>query len=266
MKEIRLAKKIIKTLIKDRILYPGRVLTEMVSLIARCGLLLILYAYVFKLNGGSINGLPYNIAAWSMFLYFGFYTLRLGSIARLIMQDVQSGNVEVLFNKPVSYLGYRIWWQIGSGLFPFLVAMTFGSLALVALVGIPETMQLPIFLPTVTLVFVLAIILSLLVYGIVGLLAFWVEDTNPIFWMVDKAVMILGGSYLPVAMFPPFLYKLSLYSPFGASQFMTHTVYEGWQLEWLSLVGIQIFWIIALTIVMALLFNKARAKVSVNGG
>lgn len=266
MKEIRLATKIIRTLVKDRMQYPGRLIADTFALVARCGVLLILYWYVFKLNGGTINGTTYILVAWSMFFYFAFSTLRLRDISRTIMRDVQSGNVEVLFNKPVSYLGYRIWWQIGSGLYPFLVATVLGSIALWLIVGIPQSMTIGIFAPTMLLVFVGASILSLVLYSIVGLLAFWIEEINPVFWMVDKAVMILGGSYLPVALFPVFMYKLALYSPFGASQFVTHTVYDTWASEWYLLIGIQAFWIVVLGLVMGIMFKKAREKVSVNGG
>lgn len=246
--------------------YPGRLIADTFALVARCGVLLILYWYVFNLKGGVVNGTPYILIAWSMFFYFAFSTLRLRDISKSIMQDVQSGNVEVLFNKPVSYLGYRVWWQIGSGLYPFLVATILGSIALALIVGVPQTMTLSIFLPTVFLVFIGASILSLILYSIVGLLAFWIEEVNPVFWMVDKAVMILGGSYLPIALFPPFMYKLALYSPFGASQFVTHTVYESWQSEWIMLIGIQGFWILVLALVVYIMFEKAKQKVSVNGG
>lgn len=266
MKEIRLANKIIRTLVKDRMQYPGRLIADTFALVARCGVLLILYWYVFKLNGGEVNSTPYIIVAWSMFFYFAFSTLRLRDISKAIAQDVQSGNVEVLFNKPVSYLGYRVWWQIGSGLYPFVVATVLGSIALALIVGIPETMTLSIFLPTLLLVFIGASILSLVLYSIVGLLAFWIEEINPVFWMVDKAVMILGGSYLPVALFPSFMYKLAIYSPFGASQFVTHTVYEKWHLEWPQLIGIQVFWIVVLAIIVFVMFKGAKRKISVNGG
>ena len=266
MKEIRLANKIIKTLVKDRIQYPSRLIADTFTLIARCGILLILYWYVFKLNDGAVNGTPYIITAWSIFFYFAFSTLRLRDISRLIMQDVKTGNVEVLFNKPVSYLLYRCWWQIGSGLYPFIVGTVLGALALGFIVGIPSTMTIGIFLPTLVLIFFGAGILSLVLYSIVGLLAFWIEEINPVFWIVDKAVMILGGSYLPVALFPAFMYKLALYSPFGASQFITHTVYSSWADDWYILLGIQAAWTIALGLVMYMMFIKAREKVSVNGG
>jgi len=122
------------------------------------------------------------------------------------------------------------------------------------------------FIPTVLGVFILGSILSLLLFSIIGLLAFWVEDINPIFWTVDKAVMILGGSYLPVALFPNSIYNIALYSPFGATQFITHTVYKTWQAEWFLKIGIQAFWIIVLGVVVYFLFQKAKQRVSVNGG
>jgi len=236
------------------------------SLIARCGVLLVLYYYVFELKGGEVNNTPFIFIAWSMLFYFIFMTFRLRDIAREIMRDVQSGTVEILFSKPVSYLAYKMWWQIGSGVYSFLVAVVVGTIALMSIVGIPSTMAIVPFIPTLLLVLIGGILLTLLIYTIVGLLSFWIEDISPVFWIVDKAVMILGGSYLPVALFPDFMYKLALYSPFGASQFITHTVYESWQGNWYVLASIQYAWVIALTIVMLIMFTYAKQKVSVNGG
>lgn len=266
MKEIRLANKILATLIKDRMQYPGRLLVDTVGVIARCGVLLALYWYVFRLNGGTVKGATFQFIAWSIFFYFSFSVLRLRDISRLIMQDVQTGNVETLFSKPISYILYRIWWQIGLGAYSFLVITIVGVLVLGLMIGFPATMTSAIFLPTLALTFLGASVLSLLVYGVIGLLAFWIEDVNPVFWIVDKAVMILGGSYLPIALFPDFLYKAALYSPFGASQFVTHTVYESWQNNWYQLVGIQFFWIIVFVLLVGFMFKAARKKVSVNGG
>lgn len=266
MREIRLAKKIILTLVKDRIQYTDRLIADSISIFARCGILLILYWYVFRLNNEIVNGVTYITVAWSMFFYFTFSVLNLRNISREIMKDVQSGSVETLLSKPVSYFWYKIWWQIGSGLYPFLVIIIVGAIAMLSIIGIPDTMTLGIFLPTLFLVFMGAMILSLVLYSIVGFMAFWIEDINPIFWMVDKMVMILGGSYLPVALFPSFMYKIALYSPFGASQFITHTVYESWKTNWYILLSIQLFWIIVLSIVAYVIFLKARKRISVNGG
>ena len=266
MKELRLAKKIIKTLVKDRIQYPGRLLADTLTTSGRCVVLLLLYYYVFNLKGGLINNTTFIVAAWSIFFYFAFMNLNLRNIARLIMADVQSGNIEVLLNKPISYLLYRSWWQIGAGLYSFLVVTLLGSVDLILIIGIPSTMTIALFLPTVFLTFLMAVVLSLLIYIIVGLLSFWIIDINPVFWLIDKMVMILGGSYLPVALFPNFLYQISIYSPFGASQFITHVVYESWQMNWYWLILVQIFWIIVLGLAVYFMFRSVKKKVSINGG
>lgn len=266
MKKIRFTRKIITTLLRDRTQYRGRLFVDTMSLIARCGVLLVLYYYVFELKGGEVNDTPFIFIAWSMLFYFIFMTFRLRDIAREIMRDVQSGTIEILFSKPVSYLAYKMWWQIGSGVYSFLVAVVVGSIALMSIVGIPNTMTIVPFIPTLLLVLFGGILLTLLIYTIVGLLSFWIEDISPIFWIVDKAVMILGGSYLPIALFPDFMYKFALYSPFGASQFITHTVYESWQNNWYMLASIQYAWVMALATVMLIMFGYAKQKVSVNGG
>jgi ABC-2 type transport system permease protein len=266
MKQLRLANSIVKMMIKDRVQYPARLIVDTFGIAARCGVLLILYWYVFQYQGGLIKGVTFQIAAWSMFLYFSFMTLRLRDLAKSIMQDIKTGTVEVLLAKPIQYLSYRMWWQFGAGLYPFFIATLLGVAALFITVGIPESMQSWFFVGTLAIVFVFAAILSLLIYSVVGLLAFWIEDVKPLYWIVDKAVMILGGSYLPVALFPKIMYQIAIFSPFGASQFITHTVYDTWKVDYLKLIGIQLFWIIVVGIIVAYMFGRAHKKVSVNGG
>ena len=266
MKELRIARKMIVTLIKDRLQYRGRLLVDTVSTLSRCGLLLLLYWYVFQLNNGVVNGTTFIYSAWSIFFYFSFLIFRLRNISDGIMYDVKTGNVEVLFNKPVSYLLYRIWWQIGSGLYSFVVISFLGIIVLGLLLGFPSTMQIWLFVPTYLLTLLCGSILTLLIYIIIGLLAFWIEDVNPVIWIVDKAIMILGGSYLSVALFPDIMYKIAVYSPFGASQLMSHTVLTPWQTNWYYLVGVQFVWILLLGVVVYLMFGKAKQNVSVNGG
>ena len=266
MKEIRFARKIIKTLIKDHWHYSGRMIMDLVLMFVRCGVLLVLYAYVFELRNGTIHGTTFSVVAWSIFFYFAFSTLRLREIARMIMQDVQSGAVEAILTKPVSYIFYRMVWQIGNGFNSFIVVTIFGSLLLVFLVGIPGSMKIGIFVPSFLLVFLGASILSLILYTLVGFIAFWIEDINPIFWLVDKTIMILGGAYLPIALFPPFLYKMSLWSPFGASQFITHTVNDSWQSQWYMHIGIQVVWIGIGGVALYALNRFAQRRISINGG
>ncbi|MFA5750810.1 MAG: ABC-2 family transporter protein [Candidatus Paceibacterota bacterium] len=266
MKTLRLGSKIIGTLVKDRIYYPNQSFAEIIGIFSRCVVLLLLYWYVYKINDGTINGTTFTPVAWSMFFYFILLVLNLRKVANEIMQDVVSGKVETLFSKPVSYLFYRSFWQIGIGIYSFVLITILGGITLYFLVGLPDIMYQVMFLPTLLGTLVLGSILCLLVYIAVGLLAFWMEDINPVFWLIDKAVMILGGSYLPVALFPELMYKIAIYSPFGALYFITHTVYDSWEIDWLFKMGMQLAWIGIMSLIVFFLFKKARKKVSVNGG
>lgn len=261
-----MAKAIIGVLLKDSMRYSGRLVFDAIVVIARCAILLMLYHYVFVFNGGSIQGIDFVTAAWSMFFYFSLMTLRLRDIARLMMEDVKTGQVEVLLSKPVTYLFYRMWWQLGSGLYSFLVLSLIGGILLGFCIGVPDIFWSIDYWLVYGLVLLACIVLSLFVYSIIGLLSFWIEDITPVYWIVDKAIMMLGGSYLPVALFPPLMYAIARYSPFGASQFVSHTVYTSFQGEWFVLVGIQFIWIILSGLVLFAMFQRVRKKVSVNGG
>jgi len=78
--------------------------------------------------------------------------------------------------------------------------------------------------------------------------------------------MILGGSYLPVGLFPKFMKILAFISPFGAVNFATSTVYSSWNNEYLIRILIQIVWIIIFGFLLVFVYKKAREKAMINGG
>ena len=266
MKKLRFTKSIVAMMVRDRIQYPSRLIIDVFAIITRYGVLLSLYWYVYHIQGGTIQGTNFQIVAWSMFFYFSFMILNLRGISRMMMSDIKTGMIETLLPKPVNYLQYRMWWQLGSGLFPFIVIFCIGAIMLALSIGIPASMLSLHFLLSFILVFILGAILSILIYSIVGLAAFWIEEVSPLQWIIDKMVMILGGSYLPVALFPVFMYKIAIYSPFGASHFITHTVYDTWKENAFQFIGIQILWILILWFFANIMFKGAQKKISVNGG
>lgn len=239
---------------------------EVSSILARYVVLLFLYAYIFKYKDGSINGTTFQIVAWSMFIYFSIMLLKVRDISKKIMTDMKSGSIEILLSKPFHYLGYKILWQLSTGFYPFLYISLAGSIILYFYVGIPETMQSLFFVITFLVSLVFSVINAICIYTMVGLAAFWFEDVESMRWIVDKLVMILGGSYLPVALFPKILYLFAISSPFGAAYFVTHTVNESWRSNFAMLLSIQFFWVLVLVGLTIFIFSRAQRKLSVNGG
>lgn len=243
-----------------------RLIADISSMAARFGLLVWLYYYFFKYNGGVVMGETLQTISWSMFFYFSFMFLNFRYLSRSIQREINTGQIEILLSKPVNYFVYKFSENIGNKLFPFTINLVLTFSIMVIIFKIPETMSSLFFVLTFFVTFIFCIVLSFLIYTIIGVLAFWLEDISPVQWVLDKFVMILGGSYLPVAFFPPLMKKLAIWSPFGASQFITHTVYSSWQVDFLKLILIQIFWAVVLYLLLRIMFVRAMKKVSVNGG
>ena len=265
MKKIRFGLNVIKIIMKNQIQDRTNLLLDMFNMFSRCVIVFLLYAYVFKLNGGLINGVDYPTTMWSMFIYFFIMILNIRRVDNLIMQDVKSGAVELFMNKPTSYLSFSFLKVLGQGIFSFIFISLLGTAIMILFVGIPN-LDLKIFIPTFIISLVLGQILGLMIYGIIGLIAFFIEDNRPIHWIVDKFVMILGGSYLPISMFPKILKLAAFYSPFGAVNFATSTVYSSWNNEYLFRIGLQIFWIIIFGILLFITYKQTKKKAMVNGG
>ena len=265
MKKIRFAFTVIKIFMKNQMQDKTNLLLDIFNMVSRCLIVFLLYAYIFKLSNGSINGVDYKTTMWSMFIYFCLMILNIRRLDNLIMTEVKSGNVEMFMNKPTSYLIISFYKVIGQGIFSFLFISLLGSIIMALSVGIPN-LNLIIFIPTFIITLLLGQILGLMIYALIGLMAFFIQDIRPIHWIVDKFVMILGGSYLPISMFPPFMKMIAFASPFGAINFASSTVYESWNSEFIFRILMQVAWIIIVYIILNYVYKKSKEKAMINGG
>ncbi len=265
MKKIKFALCIIKIYMKNQMQDKTNIILDMTNMIARCLVVFLLYAYIFKLNNGSINGVDYKTTMWSMFIYFCIMTLNLRSLDKIIMSEIKSGNVEMFMNKPINYLFLSFFKVIGQGLYSFLFISILGITIMLLFIGF-SVVNWYFFIPTFIITFLLGQLLGLLIYGIIGIAAFFIENNRPIHWIVDKIIMILGGSYLPISMFPEAMKLIAFLSPFGTINFATSTVYSAWEQEWLLRLLIQIIWIVIISLLLSFMYHKTKVKAMINGG
>ena len=265
MKKFKFSIEVIKIFMHNQIQDKSNLFLDMFNMFSRCFIVFLLYAYIFKLKGGVVNGVDYKTTMYSMFIYFCIMILNIRRIDQLIMNDVKSGSVELYMNKPVSYLFITFYKTIGKGLSSFLIISIIGTILMITCLGVPN-LNLSIFIPSFIITLILGQILGLIIYSIVGIASFFIVDNRPIHWIVDKFVMILGGSYLPISMFPPLMKKLAYISPFGAINFATSTVYDSWNYEFIKRIGLQIIWILVFVFILNIIYKKAKEKTMINGG
>ena len=78
--------------------------------------------------------------------------------------------------------------------------------------------------------------------------------------------MVLGGSYLPISMFPKVMKIMAYASPFGAINFASSTVYDSWNTNCYKMIGMQIIWIFVFGLILFFVYKKSKEKAMINGG
>lgn len=140
-------------------------------------------------------------------------------MTRDIDAEVRAGDVAYQLIRPYDYVLFRLAAYLGERLMRLGISLAIGSALALLYVG-------PIALDAAALAGgLLVLALGLLVdFGgsiAIGLLAFWVEDTQPLTLLYDRAIMLLGGMLLPLELFPDWLaaplallpFQLLLYAP-----------------------------------------------------
>ncbi len=186
------------------------------------GLFLILLIYVFVqlwhttygvLGVPTLGGFDVAHMVW----YFAFAEAIIMSSPRSwgkIDREVKSGDLAYRLNKPYSYLGYLAAEDTGERLVRFVLNLAIGSVICLLLVG-PIPISPPALLTTLPLL-AGAWALDFLGSCLVGLLAFWVEDTFAFTFIYNRLVLLLGGTLLPLNLFPEPIRGVVEWLPFGA--------------------------------------------------
>ena len=227
---------------------------------------LYLYKYVYELLPSMHAKLPFSNAIWSMSMYFIVFWLGLRNIQRNFRDDIRSGNIEMYLLRPIGYVSQKILIQIGQGLIPFISALIISVIVDYAIVGLPEIhMPIALWIIALAIIFILSQILTCFIYVLVGLSGFWLHDSEPIYFIVSKFIMIFGGAWVPVAFFPKILQLIAEFSPFGASLAISYAMYPNFAERFgISVLNI-LFWIIVTGMLVRIVSNRAFRKLSVNG-
>ena len=227
---------------------------------------LYLYKYVYELLPSMHSRLPFSNAIWSMSMYFVLFWLEVRNIHKIFRSDIRSGNIEIYLLRPVGYIWQKVLTQLGQGLFPFLSALVLSVFIDCTLVGVPVVNVPTCFWITgLILIFILSQILTFILFILCGLSGFWLQDSEPIYFVVSKFIMIFGGAWVPVAFFPKALQLIAEYSPFGASMSIAYAMYPNFAERFVPSILNLLFWILVCGCMVVVVSKRAFRNLSVNG-
>ncbi len=193
---------------KDRMASPADVLARSLFF----GAVIFLFSRLWSAIG---TGAPGGAGASSRELvWYLFITeaivLSLPPLTELVDRDIQTGDIAYSLIRPLDYLASRSMAYLGDVGARFLVNAGMGALFAALFVGLPDRAAgIPLALPLVLGAFLIHLAISLAI----SMLGFWVEDTLPFFWIYSKASFILGGLFMPIDFYPPWMRTVCRFFP-----------------------------------------------------
>lgn len=200
------------------------------------------------------------------FLTLLFVRIRDESIAK----SIKNGSVAYELVRPYNLY---VWWYIKC-IAKRLAAVTLrsGVLILVTLfLPEPYNLSLPASwgsfgMALLNLVFGALIVTAIMV--IIHSIAFFIYDDKGIACVIYNFAELLSGTSLPLPLLPNIVQKICLIFPFWLIGDLPFRIYSGDILiaESLKYLGLQVFWLIALTVIGIVILKHAMKKVYIQGG
>lgn len=214
---------------------------------------------------GAVTGYTHVQVVWYLIVTeLVVFGCRLPIVGQ-INEDVKTGSMAYLLNRPVYYIGY----QAAAALGQILVNLLFFGVLAVGL-GMLFVGPIPNFqwagVPCMLLSGLLGVALQFFSLTAIGLTAFRLEDNSAIFLIFQKLVFMLGV-FLPVEFLPGWLQGVAKALPFSYVAWGPAKLFVGfsWPL-FFQIVPMQLLWTAIMAGLAALMYRSGTRNLQMNGG
>jgi ABC-2 type transport system permease protein len=181
--------------------------------------------------------------------------------------DIREGNIATYLTKPIDLQLYELFTSFGY----FLMSLSAITIPTILLLIFVFRVEIPLGIGLLLFPFslILAYLLSFCFDYFIGLLGFYTESVWGLSITKEIIVTVLSGALIPLPFFPGIIQKILLWLPFQAIYYTPLTLVAQPTLDWetfLSMLGVQFFWVIALFTLTRLFYNQAVKVLRISGG
>ncbi|MBN1487650.1 MAG: ABC-2 family transporter protein [Anaerolineae bacterium] len=245
--------------------YRSEVLVRSVSTVLFMGIFVALWRTAFSVSQSTeLSGYSLVDMLWYLAMT---ETVALSSSRAFqeISDAVKAGDLAYTLTRPMAYPFLQVANSLGSSAPRFLINLVTASAVVAVGVGLGAG-SLGGALAFLVMAW-LALLLDALIAVLIGMLAFWLEEVLPIYWIYQKLLFTVGGLFLPLEFFPGWLQRLSQWLPF---RFITNAPARAFVAfsfaEVLPMVAGQLVYIGVLLAVVSLVWKIARRRLVLHGG
>jgi ABC-2 type transport system permease protein len=245
--------------------YQAELAARAIQMILFMGVFMALWSTAFAVSGqAQLKG--YTLAQMVWYLAMTeTVALSTSRIFQEISEAVKAGDLAYTLARPLSYPFFQVANSLGNSVPRFLLNLL--TAAVVVGLGIRQGAgNLPGLVAFLGMA-ALALLLDGLIAVLIGLLAFWLEEVTPIFWIYQKLLFTIGGLFLPLEMFPAWLQRVTRWLPFQFITYAPARAFVGFEpgLVLRAAAG-QMAYIVILAALVALIWQRAQRRLVVHGG
>jgi len=225
-----------------------------------------LWKYLYSDPNELIHGYSMEQTIWYVIVTEILWSTVGGrKLCQKISNDVKSGNIAYNMNKPYDYVGYSLFNHLGIATIKGVIYIILGFLlGILFLRMVPSHTIITILL--VLLSSIMATIISCFLIITIGLFSFLIEDSNPLYWVYSKLILILGTLF-PIEFFPKMVQPILTYSPIYAVAYGPAKLFVNFSWDVCLQVFItQMIYITIGYILCKFIYNRGVKKLNVNGG
>lgn len=250
---------------QEAFMYRANLAIELLGLLLKVYLLKMIFVAVYA-GRETVGGVALqevitfmtiaNLQGFLLFPVIGHY----------MRQRLRDGQIALDLVRPAPFLSQLLAYQAGTtaSSLPFLVL----ALPFAAVFGGIDLPQSPaaglLYLISLGLGYIVSVLMGLLI----GLVAFWTMEIDGIFTIYAFANQFFGGALVPLWFFPSSLRRVAEVLPFQAQTFIPLSIYTGQSAgaQAIQALALQTFWVIALSGVAWLVWQRAMRRVVIQGG
>lgn len=243
-------------------------ITAVISFVVIIYIFKMLWEFIYGGNGGGtlINGYSLDMMIWYMIMAeILMYCVNARAVTRSFGNDIKSGKIAYQLNKPYNYYAYQVSSLSATFVWKLIFLLPTGIVMGLILLGPIPNFSVAYILP-IFISLMLAIFLTCIIYGTIGLLSFWIEEATPFTWIVQKLQMLLG-LFFPPEFFPAWVQPIINYSPIyammsGPCKLLANFSWDVFLQTTIS----QVAYIIVFIAIGLLLYKIGTKKVNIHGG
>lgn len=196
---------------KRRLAYLGETAVRSVFL----GFMLFIFAQLWRAVQSRVELRPGGLELGQLVWYMAFAEAVVFSSPSNwsldLDREVKTGDIAYRLGRPISYPLYHLAMSLGDRLHRFLVCLGIGAAVCLVVVG-PIDFHLGA-IGAALCTALLGLLIDELCTLSISLTSFWVENTNGLHLLYRRAVLLLGGAFVPLEAYPEWLSRLCLALP-----------------------------------------------------